>query len=666
VDSVADILFNFLRDVIYSPASAKLNLDLLPEEFRDLGEGMRYFASCVTECRQLAQALSRGELDGTLPSAGNELASPLKSLHSSLKHLSWQTQQVAKGDYRQRVEFMGTFADAFNSMVIELEERRRIISDEKSRLERYVTLLLSNCEDIVLLFDAEGLLVQASESYLRCSKMEKVESLLGKTFRELFAPVVAEAFLQDMDTLFHSALAGKLLGTVKQEIALARDGNPRFYHIRLTPMLEENGDIAGAMAFLYDTTENQRAQRESERARELAEQSTRAKTDFLARMSHEMRTPMNAIIGMTTIAKSSDDPKRKEYCLNRIEEASQHLLGVINDILDMSKIEAGKLELSYAECDFADMVRRVSDIVSFRVSERRQTFSVDIDGNIPLILADEQRLAQIVANLLSNAVKFTPEEGSIALRARKTREEDNFCTIRCEVTDTGIGISEEQQKKLFSPFEQADGGISRKFGGTGLGLVISKRLVEMMSGRIWIKSQLGAGASFFFEIRAGIAEEKAPAPGTEESPQQKRRRLATADAPAEAPSDDNIFAGKRMLIAEDVDINREIMEALLVDTGVAISFAENGAEAVEKFSAPGEKWDVILMDIHMPGVDGYEATRRIRQSGLPGADTIPIIAMTANVFREDIDRCLACGMNDHIGKPVDIDIVIRTLREYLL
>jgi CheY-like chemotaxis protein len=553
-------------------------------------------------------------------------------------------------------------------------------------------------------------------------------------------------------------------------------------------MLDEAGIAEGAMLFFYDTTEITRAKVEAERARELAEQSTRAKSDFLSRMSHEMRTPMNAIIGMTTIAKSSREMERKEYCLDKISEASIHLLGVINDILDMSKIEANKFELSMDAFNFEKMLQRVTNVINFRVAEREQNFLVEIDGNMPRnIVSDEQRLAQVITNLLSNAVKFTPDQGSISLVAKKTAEEDGVCTIRVEVKDTGIGISEEQRGRLFNSFEQADGSISRKFGGTGLGLAISKRIVEMMDGRIWIESELGQGTSFIFEIRAKSCPDDGESLLPPDVNWENLRVLAVDDAPevlelfktilnpigprcetalsgkdalrlieehsgdpfdiifvdwrmpvmngieltreikrrsqtkqavilisgtdwseverdakeagaagflqkplfpstlincineclnspsetieddlARTSPDDGVFAKKRALVAEDVKINREILSALIEHTSLDIDFASDGAEALEKFTGDPGGYDLILMDIQMPNMDGYEATRRIRSSGLPNADAIPIIAMTANVFREDIEHCRDAGMNDHIGKPIDAQEVVTKLRRYVL
>jgi signal transduction histidine kinase len=385
-------------------------------------------------------------------------------------------------------------------------------------------------------------------------------------------------------------------------------------------------------------------------AREEALSSTRAKGDFLANMSHEMRTPMNAIIGMTNIAKSSADPKKKDYCLSKIEDASTHLLGVINDVLDMSKIEANKFELSIAQFDFEDVLHRAVNVNNFLVEEKEQNFTVELDNRIPrALMGDDQRLAQVITNLISNASKFTPRHGSIQLRAVLEKDENNLCAIRIEVSDSGIGISKEQQHKLFASFEQADSNTSRKYGGTGLGLAISKRIVEMMDGRIWVESALGKGSTFAFTVC--LSRPPVPAAAPENS---------IAEQPGAMPADN--FAGRHILLAEDIDINREIVLTLLEPTGVSIDIAENGLEAVEKFSAAPEKYDMIYMDIQMPEMDGYEATRRIRRLDNSRAKEVPIIAMTANVFREDIEKCLEAGMNDHLGKPLVFEEALAKLR----
>jgi signal transduction histidine kinase/CheY-like chemotaxis protein len=514
-------------------------------------------------------------------------------------------------------------------------------------------------------------------------------------------------------------------------------------------------------------------------AREEALSGTRAKGEFLANMSHEMRTPMNAIIGMTTIAKSSTNSEKKDYCLSKIEDASNHLLGVINDVLDMSKIEANKFELSLTEFNFEKTLQRAVNVNNFRVEEKQQNFTVKLDKRIPRsLIGDDQRLAQVITNLISNAIKFTPRQGSIQLSAFLEKEENNVCAIRIEVTDSGIGISDEQQRKLFTSFEQADSNTSRKFGGTGLGLAISKRIVEMMDGRIWIESELGKGSTFAFIIQAkrgaekggplgpginwgnvrllvvdddsdicsffldiaqrldlhcdaaaggsealALIEQKGPyniyfvdwkmpgMDGIEFSRRVKERSFETSvvimisaaewsgimdnakqagvdkflskplfpsaitdcineclgakEALAEGPEPTDNFEGYHLLLAEDVEINREIVLTLLEPTKVSIDTAENGLEAVEKYSRDPDKYDVIFMDIQMPDMDGYEATRRIRGLDNSRAKEVPIIAMTANVFREDVERCLEAGMNDHVGKPLAFEDVLTKLRSYL-
>jgi len=393
------------------------------------------------------------------------------------------------------------------------------------------------------------------------------------------------------------------------------------------------------------------------RAKERAEMASRAKGDFLSRMSHEMRTPMNAIIGMTTLAQTSSDLDRKNYCLSKIEEASIHLLGVINDILDMSKIEANKFELSSVAFEFEKALSKATSVVNFRAEEKHQTLSISLEDNIPRILiGDDQRLAQVMVNLLSNAVKFTPEHGSVELNAHLLQEEDGFCTIQVQVTDTGIGVSEEAKARLFHSFEQADGSTTRKFGGTGLGLAISKNIVEMMGGKIWVESEVGNGSKFIFTVRLKR--------GGDEGVVQTD---TSADTSVVSTEDDAVhhLHGHRIILAEDVEINREIVVALLEPTGLLIDCAENGAIAFELFKANPESYHLIFMDLNMPEMDGYEATRLIRSLSSPWAKQVPIIAMTANVFREDIEKCIAAGMNDHLGKPLEFDEVIVKLQKYL-
>jgi PAS domain S-box-containing protein len=376
-----------------------------------------------------------------------------------------------------------------------------------------------------------------------------------------------------------------------------------------------------------------------------------AKSEFLSNMSHEIRTPMNAIIGMTAVGKKAGDITQKDYALGRIEEASSHLLGVINDVLDMAKIEANKLELSPIEYEFAKMIQKVVTVIGYRVEEKRHRLNIRLDDAIPAyVIGDDQRLAQVMTNILSNAVKFTPENGEINLSVSLVEENEGNCRLRAEITDNGIGISAEQQARLFRAFGQAESGISREYGGTGLGLVISKRIVELMGGDISLESKPGNGTKFVFHVNVLRGRQK---------------DAALAGKQAASPARHGEFAGKRLLIAEDVDINREILVVLLADTQLSIDCAENGAEALKKVKTDPDYYHAILMDVQMPIMDGLEATRRIRALPHPRVSELPIIAMTANVFKNDIEACAKAGMNDHLGKPIDILKVTEMLRKYL-
>ena len=310
------------------------------------------------------------------------------------------------------------------------------------------------------------------------------------------------------------------------------------------------------------------------------------------------------------------------------------------------------------------------------MEEKKQKFTVNLDPDLPKkIKTDDLRLAQVITNLLGNAVKFTPDGGNITFSIRRLNHDREFCTLEIIINDTGIGISKEQQSKLFDSFVQVDSGIARKFGGTGLGLAISKKIVELMHGEIKIESEIGNGASFIITIRVEIVNDETPKAEVLDAPPEEAH-----DAPGMADGEEPDYHGKRILLVEDVEINREIVITILEPLGLKITEAEDGQKAYDLFSAYPDSFDLIFMDIHMPGIDGYETTRLIRayetelnkkESEEIGNDKnlrkqIPIIAMTANVFREDVERCLAAGMNDHVGKPLDFNAVAAVLKKYLI
>ena len=384
-------------------------------------------------------------------------------------------------------------------------------------------------------------------------------------------------------------------------------------------------------------------------AAEKALESSKAKSSFLANMSHEIRTPINAITGMLTIAKTAGSKEENLRCLSRIEAASKQLLSVINDILDMSKIEAGKIELLNEPFEMLSALQNVESIMTVPASQKDISLIVDFDDSLPqVVIADDVRISQVLINLLSNAIKFTSQNGEIRFSARKISSNDEgFSEIEFAVQDNGIGIAEENQAHLFDAFEQAHKGVSKKFGGTGLGLAISKRISEMMNGSIMLESTLGVGTTFTVHV---FVEE-----GTVDM-------LSSNEEESTYGTD---FTGYKALLVDDIEINREITITMLEETHLEIDTAEDGKIALDAITNDPSKYDIILMDIQMPVMDGYTATEKIRGLDSDDAKNIPIIAMTANVFSEDIAKCREVGMNDHVAKPIEYGELIKKIAFYL-
>ncbi len=581
--------------------------------------------------------------------------------------------------------------------------------------------------------------------------------------------------------------ASGIMQAVTEETDFASAIAKKNFDAPLRPNLSTRNDEFGAMARALETMRDNLRNliNELRAANETAQRANRHKSAFLARMSHEIRTPLNAIIGMTHIAKNAKDSEAVRNSLNKISTSSALLLGIINDILDMSKIEAGKFELLEEEFGLEKLLMNICTVASAKADEREQALLVSMENGLgSRYIGDGLRLSQVLTNILGNACKFTPVKGVIRLTASCV-EKNTLCSrLRFTIADNGIGMTEEQMGRLFSPFEQADGGTARQFGGTGLGLAICDKIVGLMGGDIRVESEFGTGSSFIITVKLKNSERYAPTQlddsvnlgGTrvmivdrqaemrdffsklfsrldipvsaaedtvaalrllrentddqplsivfldwatmgEEGPAFVKRvkeefggRVvvvlvaaskfaeiedkaveagvnrflskpvfpstvvnlmnevfgAPANAGVQTPMQSPTFIGKRLLLVEDNEINREIAHAYLENTGILVDMAENGAEGVEKYLTAQDAYDLVLMDVHMPIMDGYTATRRIRaEEEARDLRRAPIVAMTANAFKEDIERCLVSGMDGHLPKPMNFEDMGQMLRKYL-
>ena len=398
-------------------------------------------------------------------------------------------------------------------------------------------------------------------------------------------------------------------------------------------------------------TKLRQAKQAAEEAFQVAQEASRSKSSFLANMSHDIRTPMNAIIGITSLIRYDAGNKGKviEYA-DKIDTSSQHLLGIINDVLDMSKIEAGKTVFKYSDFSLLDFIQELDTIFHSQISEKKQTFTITKENiRHEWVNGDRVHLMQIFSNLLSNAIKYTQEGGEILLLAEECGSNSSvYAKYRFLVSDNGMGMSADFKNTIFDPFTRAENSLTSKIQGTGLGMAITRNLVEAMGGTIDVESEPGQGSCFEVLIDLKIAGDRSVSLSSQ----------AETDEP-----DDNILQGMHFLCAEDNELNAEILMELLKIEGAACTICENGEKILEAFeqSVPGD-YDMILMDVQMPVMNGYEAAKAIRSSSHELAKKIPIIAMTANAFSEDIQHSLAAGMNAHISKPVDIKTLEKTVR----
>ncbi|MES2936076.1 MAG: response regulator [Pseudomonadota bacterium] len=655
--------------------------------------------------------------------------------------------------------------------------QEKLQAREALRQQSLLNSLVDSITDPISYRDAHGVLLGCNPAFCRVLG-KSAHEIVGRTIEQVFpAPHSGNVRARDLQVL------GSQQPTTVEESYNAPDGGIAMYETVRELLRDSHGAPIGVLSISRNVTARKRAEEEVRRAKEVAEQATQLKSDFLANMSHEIRTPMNAIIGLSHLTLKTTLTERQRDYVEKVQASGQHLLGIINDILDFSKVEAGKLDIEREQFDLQSVLDHVSSLVADKAGAKGLELVFDLAPGVPRrLLGDSLRIGQILINYVNNAVKYT-QQGQIVIAVRVAERHGDSLLLHCEVADTGIGLTEEQQARLFQSFSQADSSTTRKYGGTGLGLAISRKLAQLMGGDVGVQSRFGEGSTFWFTVRVEAAHGQdhalLPAPDlrhrralvvddneaarlvlcellrsmTFEVEQadggehalalvrqaaaegrpfdiayldwrmpgmdgiETARRMATLDPgrgptlvmatahgrdevaqqieavgirgvlakpvspsalfdatmdalgarsarrrePAPAPQQLAALRGARILVVEDNDINQRVAQEILQDAGFVVEIAENGQEGLAM--ARGGSYDLVLMDMQMPVMDGLTATQEIRK--LPELAQLPIVATTANAMQRDRERCLAAGMNDFIAKPIDPDELTRALLRWL-
>ncbi len=623
-----------------------------------IGVGGQRLAAQIAEIRRDGALYGLAAVFAALAIAG--LAG--RYLTVRLARIQRVVDAVQGGDLTQRVglsgdDEAGRLAAAFDGMLDALGLR----TEELRASEQKLSTILDNVSAYIYLKDSEGRYLYANRWVRELFRLP-LDEIVGCDDAVFFDGETLAQLRSNDRRVLHD---GETL-RVEETNVDRHTGQANTYLTVKLPLRREDGQIYALCGISTDISERKAAEvqlarhkdeLEEEvrlrtadlmRARDAAEAASRAKSTFLANMSHELRTPMNGIIGMAALAlRHAGDPKLREQ-LAMIDRSSKHLLGLINDILDLSKIEADRLQLERIDFRIGEIPANLLSLIGHRAAEKGLALRVDLPPGLAErpVRGDPLRLNQILLNLAGNALKFT-EAGEIVIAARIEAEEADALRLRWEVRDTGIGIDENDRRRLFTAFEQADGSMTRRYGGTGLGLAISKRLVGLMGGEIGVDSRPGVGSTFWFTVRLDKAAPSAlPVAAPEGSAE---RQLAAA------------FPGARILLVEDEPINQEVSRGLLEDAGLCVDLAEDGEIACTL--ARQQRYDLILMDMQMPRLSGVDAARAIRADSLNR--TTPILAMTANVFEDDRRACAEAGMNGHIPKPVDPERLFESMLDAL-
>jgi PAS domain S-box-containing protein len=526
------------------------------------------------------------------------------------------------------------------------------LKEEQTKQEKFMNMMLENSSSVIILLDGEGRFAYCTDTFLTLAGIQNFGLINGLHFSEVFKRFNDDVFSEHAE--FYIGQAMREQETIKSEETLDIDGSGelRIYTTKTTAMRDKSGKVEGVMILFHDVTETLRA-------KEAAEAASKAKSAFLATMSHEIRTPLNAILGLSEIQMQNDLPEATRGDLEKIYNSGSVLLGIINDILDISKIEAGSFELIPEEYDIPSLINDTVQLNIVRIGSKPITFKLNIDDTLPgRIYGDELRVKQVLNNILSNAFKYT-KAGTVTLQVRWEKQDDDALLI-FNVIDTGQGIKKEDIGKLFSEYSQLDTRANRKIEGTGLGLSITKRLVEMMGGTISVESEYGWGSTFSVRVRQRLIDERPIGPEVAEN-LMLFRLIETRHSRSKNLVRVRMPYGK-VLVVDDVPTNLDVARGLMLPYGLTIDCVLSGQEAIDKITMEEVKYDVVFMDHMMPGMDGIEATRIIRNEiGTEYAKTVPIIALTANALAGNEEMFLSAGFNAFIAKPIDImrlDVVL--------
>jgi PAS domain S-box-containing protein len=581
---------------------------------------------------------------------------PVVDLAETADRVTQQEDYALRGAVKSDDE-VGALVEAFNKMLDRIQERDAALQSSNSQLEtrvvertrqlqseiderllaeetlseerRTLRVLIDNVPDFMYVKDERSCFVVANASLAKSIGVKSPADLLGKTDFDFYPKELARAYYEDEQQVMRNQTAM----FNREEESLNSKGNPIAVLTTKVPLFDKDGRVTGIAGVGRDITERLRVEREMQRAKEAAEAASKAKSEFLANMSHEIRTPLNGVMGMTDLALDTELTGEQRDYLETVKSSSDSLLTVINDILDFSKIEAGKIDLESVDFNLRDSLESTLKTVALRADEKGLELLCEVAPEVPeVVCGDSTRLRQVVINLVGNAIKFT-ETGEIAVRVKAESRESNHCVLHFSVADTGVGIPEEKRGLIFAPFSQADTSTTRKYGGTGLGLTISTRLVEMMGGKIWVESEVGRGSQFHFTARLGLTDAKQIKVGTIAPPE--------------------ILRGSRVLIVDDNRTNRRILEGMLSRWEMISVSVEEGQEALAALSgarAAGQPFSLILTDMHMPKMDGFTLIEQIRMR--PELATATIMMLTSAGHRGDAARCQELGVAAYLLKPI--------------